>query len=133
MGPLMIQCVRHYVLIDVEYSIFRNELVTVFKFRPELPRFYMWTLEKQVQALAKFEDLSLLRQLEAPLTPPPNPFLMWERHDGATTSSEERKPEEDDGGDPTDQPPDAPEGGDPPDQTPDPPPDPPMHMDKSVL
>eukprot|EP00971_Amphidinium_carterae_P250625 4975415-Amphidinium_carterae.2 len=33
--------------------------------------------------------MTLMRQLEAPLTPLPNPLLTWKRHDGVSTSSEE--------------------------------------------
>eukprot|EP00971_Amphidinium_carterae_P277026 5497596-Amphidinium_carterae.3 len=71
-----------------------------------------------INPVRQFEDLSLLRQLEPPL---PNPYLTWERCDGASTSSEETDPKNGDGGGPPNQPSDPPDGGDPPEQPPDPP------------
>eukprot|EP00971_Amphidinium_carterae_P239978 4764107-Amphidinium_carterae.1 len=108
-GPLVMQCVKHYVPIDVEYRRIRthlSEYVTVsdgtsafanvdvgdsgdFNEDNRRGRAYPPAVDT-INPFPVFEDMSLMRSKEPPLEPPPHPMLQWERRDGGeTTTSEE--------------------------------------------
>eukprot|EP00971_Amphidinium_carterae_P321931 6399420-Amphidinium_carterae.1 len=95
MGPLMLQCLRHYAPIDVEYSRIRthlSELITVsegtsafthvdvgdFNEDNRRGRAYPPNVET-INSSEVFEDMSIMRSREPPIYPPPHPLLPWER------------------------------------------------------
>eukprot|EP00971_Amphidinium_carterae_P039919 783569-Amphidinium_carterae.1 len=105
-GPVMIQCVRHYVPMDTEYSRIRNAVSEVTMVstgtstfthvdvgeqdaEPARGRAYPPQVET-INPTDRQEDMTIMREMEPPMDGQPNPLLVWARKDRGTTSSEER-------------------------------------------
>eukprot|EP00971_Amphidinium_carterae_P102717 2033156-Amphidinium_carterae.3 len=102
----MVQCVRHYVQLDTEYSRTRTVVseatmvsngtsafahVDVGESNAEWTRGRAYPPQVEtINPVAQREDMTLMRELEPPLEAQPNPLLIWERQDGGTTTSEEQ-------------------------------------------
>eukprot|EP00971_Amphidinium_carterae_P022711 447991-Amphidinium_carterae.1 len=97
----MIQCVKHYAPLDIEYGRIRRhmrEVVTVSDgtsafthvdvedFNEDnLPGRAYPPVVETINPVSKFEDMSALRSKEPPMEAPPNPLLIWKRRDGGKT------------------------------------------------
>eukprot|EP00971_Amphidinium_carterae_P005313 106032-Amphidinium_carterae.1 len=106
-GPLMIQCVRHYAPLDMEYGRIRTNVsevamvsngtsafthVDVGEFNAENRRGRAYPPPVDtINPVAQFEDMSTMRTIEPPMEALQNPLLTWERRDGETTTSEEEE------------------------------------------
>eukprot|EP00971_Amphidinium_carterae_P327049 6458193-Amphidinium_carterae.2 len=102
----MVQCIRHYVPVDTEYSRFKTLMsevtmvsegnsaflhVDVGEYDQERTKGRAYPPQVMtINYTPRREDMTLMRELEPPLEAPPNPLLIWERYDGGETSSEER-------------------------------------------
>eukprot|EP00971_Amphidinium_carterae_P004268 85217-Amphidinium_carterae.1 len=97
------QCVKHYVPIDVEYGCIRTHLseyvtvsdgtlafthVDVKDFNEDNSRGKAYpSAVETINSYPVFEDMSLMQSKEPPIYPPSNPLLLWKRRDGEETTT----------------------------------------------